>query len=478
MKQLPQYLVATLAAFAATAGATRQTPPATPSQGPLPLAQRVDNVIARQMADRRIPGLSLGVIKDGQLTIAKGYGDATLEWKQPATADTVYLLASMTKQFTATAIMMLAGEGKVGLDDAIGKYVDAPPQWIGITVRQLLTHTAGLKDRFETTADGRMYLDYTTRQMFEAAARTPVDFAPGTKWQYSDQGYFLLGMVIEKASGQSYGAFLKERVFEPAGMTSTTLHNWNLVVPQRADGYSLLGTTVIGSRRRYQFSLVPHFGVQSSVRDLAKYDAALASGTLLPVDALQKMWTPATTADGQTANVAGIGYGLGWFLEQFRGHREVYHGGSTGTCLYRLPAEKVSVIVLTNLEQAAGSDPCGIARMVAAMHEPSIMIVAVPPISETDPARAARLRGAIEAFAKGTPDAGDFVSTGFTAVQAAARSQSAGFAALGPMSSFQLIADDRLAAHVVWYRATYAATTLQYRFVLDKDGRIANLQAR
>jgi CubicO group peptidase (beta-lactamase class C family) len=445
---------------------------------PAPIEQRVDNVIARQMAARHIPGLSLGVLREGQLVLSKGYGDATLEWKQPATPDTVYLLASATKQFTAACIMLLAADGKLAFDDPLSRYVDAPAQWTGITIRHLLTHTAGLKDRFEQTADGRMYLDYTIRQMFDAAARTPVDAQPGATWQYSDQGYFLLGMVIEKASGQSYWNFLRERILAPAGMTSTTIHNWNQVVPQRADGYALLGTNVIGSRRRYQFALAPHYGVQSSVRDLAKYDAALSAGTLLPAATLERMWTPARLGSGEPAGFSGIGYGFGWFLEQFRGHHEVYHGGSTGTCLYRLPDDQLSVILLTNLEQASGSDPCGIARMIAAMYVPAIQIVTVPVLADTNPARTAKLRGVIEAFAKGTADAADFAPAQFPALQAAAKSQHAFFEGLGALSSFQLIAEDAWVAPVVWFRAKYKDTIVHYRFSLNGEGRITNIQAR
>jgi CubicO group peptidase (beta-lactamase class C family) len=471
-------LVSNVAVLAALAGALGVSSQQAPDAQAVPIEQRIDALIERQMAVRHIPGLSLGVVRDGQLVLAKGYGDATLEWTQPATPDTVYLLASMTKQFTAAAIMLLVGDGKVGLDDPLAKYVDAPPQWTGITVRHLLTHTAGLKDRFEAGQDGRMYLDYTTKQMFDAAARTPVDASPGARWQYSDQGYFLLGMVVEKASGQSYGTFLRDRIFTPAAMTSTTLHNWNLIVRQRADGYGLIGETLVGSRRRYQFALVPHFGVQSTVRDLAKYDAAISAGTILSASIFEQMSTPARLSDGRPADVAGIGYGFGWFLERFRGHREIHHGGSTGTCLYRLPDDKLTVILLTNLEQASGSDPCGIARMVAATYVPAIAIVSVPPLSDTDAARTSRLRAAIEALAKGTPDPADYNPAQFPALQAAARSQRARFESLGPLSTFELIADDAAGSRVLWYRARYRDSTLHFRFVLNAEDRITNIQSR
>jgi len=476
-----KWIATALVLFSAVAPETTrpQTPGSNAAQGPLPVETRVDNFIARQMEARHIPGLALGVVKNGTLVYAKGYGDATLEWKMPATPDTVFLLASMTKQFTATAVMMLATEGKLKLDDPITAWVTNPPaSWSGITVRHLLTHTAGLKDRFELTADGRMYLDYTTPQMLDAAIHTPSDFAPGTKFQYSDQGYFLLGYIIEKASGDSYAKFLRDRIFGPAGMTSTSLHNWNLIVPNRADEYALLGQTIVGSRRRYQFSIVSHFGVQSTVHDLAKFDAALSAGTLLPLATQQQMWTPGRLKDNSFAETAGTGYGFGWFLDSFNGHHEVFHGGSTGTCLYRFPDDGVSAIVLTNLEQRSGSDPCFIARGVDAQYLTAVAIVAVPAKADRDTVRSARLRAVIESFAKGTIQPSDFTAEAFPVINAAMATQKAALEQLGPIQSFQLISDDTLVSQVVRYRVRYQQATLHYRFVLDKTGKIAALSAR
>ena len=451
---------------------------AQPSSSPQTLEQRVETSVSRAMGIRRIPGLSLGVVKNGALVLAKGFGEATLEWKQPATPDTVYLIASMTKTFTATAVMMLVREGRVALDDEIAKYVEGPPAWSGITIRHLLTHTAGLKDRFEVPPGGRLPMDSNTAQMLEAARATAVDAPPGARWQYSDQGYFLLGLVVEKASAQSYSTFARDRVFTPLGMTSSSLHDWNAIVPQRADGYARFGDAIVGSRRRYQFGLVSHYGVQSTVNDLAKFDAAVAAGTLVPASTLTAMWTPGKLGDGRPIEVAGITYGFGWFLERFRGHRVVYHAGSTGTCLYRLPDDGVSVIVLTNLEQASGSDPCGLAQMVAAHYVPDIAIPDVPAIADPAPARAAKLRAVVDAFAQGKVSADDYTPAALKVIGDAVKVQSASFAKFGPIESFELIADDALVAPVVWYRVRYASAVVQFRFVLDASGKIASLQAR
>ena len=318
-------------AGAAGAGAT----------APVPVEARVDT--HRQRAKwrlRHIPGLSLGVVRDGQLVFAKGYGEANVEWKAPATPETVYLLASLTKQFTATAIMMLVKDGRVALDDPLSKWVTGP-SWAGITIRHLLTHTAGLKDRFEVTTDGRMLLDYSTAQMLEAATRDARRRAtgrevPGTAIRATSCS----ALVVERASGQSL------RRVPPAAHLRAGRHDVDVAArlagdrPRPRRRLLAEGDKLIGSRRRYQFGLVSHYGVQSNVRDLARYDAALSAGTILPAATLNEMWTPGRLSNGKPVELAGIGYGFGWFLERFRGHREVHHGGSTGTCLYRLPDDR------------------------------------------------------------------------------------------------------------------------------------------
>src|SRR5258708_9772941 len=176
-------------------GRAQSTPPTTPPTDD-ELAKRVDGVIERQMQGRHIPGLSLAVVRDGKVIKSQGYGLANLENSVPATPDTVYLLASMTKQFTAMSILMLAEDGKLSIDDPINKYLNEPPDaWKDITIRELLGHTAGLKDRFEedTLIADKWRLAYSTDQLYQAARSRPLDFAPGVGWQYSDQEYFLLG---------------------------------------------------------------------------------------------------------------------------------------------------------------------------------------------------------------------------------------------------------------------------------------------
>ncbi|HEU5237777.1 MAG TPA: serine hydrolase domain-containing protein, partial [Pyrinomonadaceae bacterium] len=183
------------------------------------------------MQKRRIPGLALAVVKDGKVIKAQGYGVANLETEAPVTPETVFELASITKTFTATAIMILVEEGKVNIDDHISKYLEkTPDSWKNITVRHLLTHTSGLPTLGKDFKSMVWTLDVSTAAMYDAARKDTLGFAAGDKWEYSDVGYFLLGMIIEKGSGQRYADFLAKRIFQPAGMTNTSVLNQYKVI--------------------------------------------------------------------------------------------------------------------------------------------------------------------------------------------------------------------------------------------------------
>src|SRR4030095_13396464 len=315
-------------------------------------APTTDEYIQVEMKSRCIPGLALVVIKNGEVVKMNGYGMANLEHDAPVAPDTVFELASVTKQFTATAIMSLVEDGKVKLDDPIIKYLPrSPRKWIGITVRHLLTHTAGLASMDDGFASLPGKMDYTTAELFQSASEDPMSFAPGAKYQYSDVGYFLLGMIIEKASGQRYGDFLAERFFKPLGMTSTSVDDQWAVLKNRAAGYTIRNGQIANIRRVQQVELLSHCGVLSTVRDLAKWDNALGSGKVVKESSLASMWTPVKLNSGRD-----YPYGFGWEFEEIAGHRVITHGGITGTEYTRFPDDKLTVIVLTNLGVNDGSD--------------------------------------------------------------------------------------------------------------------------
>jgi D-alanyl-D-alanine carboxypeptidase len=317
---------------------------------------QIDDYIATQMARLHIPGASLSIIRDGRLIKAQGYGFANLELKAPATKDTVYEIGSNTKQFTAAAIMILVEEGKVRLEDPITKYFpEAPQTWRDITIRHLLRHTSGIQnhvalphwlDVFKTnlsfeTAPTR---DELLRMFFEL----PLEFQPGESWAYDNTGYYLLGIIIEKASGKSYWQFLDERIFRPLGMTATRSTDPRPIVPNRASGYEWKNDHFENRPVLLPAIAFSAGSLLSTVEDMAKWDAALNSEKLLKKSSLDQTWTAAVTKGIARAL---FNYGFGWFVDSYHGHRLVQHSGGTpgfSLVIYRFLDDKLTIIILTN----------------------------------------------------------------------------------------------------------------------------------
>jgi CubicO group peptidase (beta-lactamase class C family) len=363
----------------------------------------VDQYMDAELAKRSIPGAALAVIRGGQIVKMRGYGMANVELGVAVTPDSVFELASVTKQFTATAIMLLVEEGKVRLEDPINTFLPgAPEKWKGITVRHLLTHTGGLPnlaDGFKSLGAGGWRLYYTTEEMFRSAALDPVSFAPGERYQYSDVGYFLLGMIVEMAGGQRYQQFVEQRFFKPLGMTATSVLDQLAIVKNRAAGYTLYEGRLVHIRRHVQFGLASHYGILSSVRDLAKWDAALASGKVVKPSSLEQMWTPVKLNDGST-----YPYGLGWIVDERRGHRLISHGGITGTEYSRYPDDGVVVIVLTNLGAwvgASGINSWGLTDGVAGRYIDGMLISSIRAQPDRDPELLRGLRQMLADLASG-----------------------------------------------------------------------------
>src|SRR5262245_15779675 len=259
-------------------------------------ADSVDDYIKTEMERRQIPGAAVAVAREGKLLKARGYGVANVEHDVPVTPDTVFELASVTKQFTATAIMLLVQEGKLQLDDPITSHLPpAPETWKPITVRHLLTHTAGFPDLatgFQALPAGGPRLFYSTAEMFDAAVKDALSFAPGERWQYSDVGYFVLGMIIERARGQRYREFLEELFLKPPGTTATSVLDHTRIVKHRAAGYTIRNKQLVNIRRVVQVELPSHYGVFSTVKDLVTWDTALAARNVVNPASLAQMWTP------------------------------------------------------------------------------------------------------------------------------------------------------------------------------------------
>lgn len=332
-------------------------------------ADAVDRVVQSEMAKQHIAGLSLAVIKSGKILTARGYGWANLEHRLKANPETVYEIGSITKQFTATAIMMLVEEGKIQLEDPISQYIDATPTaWKDVTIRHLLTHTSGIKSYTELPLFIRMTVFPTTpKEVVKLLAPIALEFKPGEKWKYSNSGFYLLGMIVEKASGKPYARFLQDRIFGPLGMSSTRVNDLKDIIPNRAAGYDWNGKewkNAMAIDMTWPYSAG---AIVSTVQDMAKWDAALYTEKLVKASSLRTMWTPARLNDGSKTN-----YGFGWQLDTVRGHRSMRHtGGIPGfiTQENRYPDDRLTVVVFTNIGQ---SDPEVIAQEVAATFIPDL----------------------------------------------------------------------------------------------------------
>lgn len=328
--------------------------------------RRVDTVVQAEMLRGKVPGAAIAVLRNGHVVFMGAYGTANLELGVPVRTDSVFEMASLTKQFTAAAVLLLAHEGKLGLDDRLTKFVDeAPESWRGITVRQLLSHTAGLEHRFEKSVDGSLLLDYSTAAMLASAKATPTFAAPGERFRYSDQGYFLLGLIIERVQGRSYAEFLSDRFFGPLGMRNTRVQDQSRIVPNRVAGYTIKDGATVNIRRSWQFGLTSHFGVLSSVEDMAKWEQSLWTDQVLPREVREQLWSPVRVFRASEKDGSLLAYGYGWWVISEGGSRFIEHSGFTGTHYLRDEATGIAVLVLTNRDQPSGPGTVEIARRIA-----------------------------------------------------------------------------------------------------------------
>jgi CubicO group peptidase (beta-lactamase class C family) len=279
------------------------------AQVPSGVDTRVDALVREEMNQQRIPGLALGVYIDGRIAKAQGFVTANLEWDVPVRPDTLFQSASIGKQFVATAVMMLVEEGKVGLDDSIQKYFpDSPETWKPITVRNLLTHTSGLgeyESEERTKPNGPFYLrlDFTEEELFKNITVMALDSKPCERWSYRNTNYVLLGMLIQKVTGEFYGDFLQERIFKPLGMMNTRVISESDIIPHRAAGYRF-----DKGELKNQEWVSPTFNSRAdgalylTVLDLEKWDAALYTEKLVRESTKEQMWSPVVCAQGKKYN--------------------------------------------------------------------------------------------------------------------------------------------------------------------------------
>jgi CubicO group peptidase (beta-lactamase class C family) len=307
--------------------------------------------VRTEMQNQHIPGLTLLVSSSGKPIRTEGYGLSNLELKVAAKPETIFQSGSVGKQFTATAVMMLVEAGMVGLEDPLTKYFpEAPASWKHVTVRELLSHTAGFTD-YPKDFDERK--DYTEEELLKIVEAIPLAYPPGTSWSYSNLGYLTLGILIHKVTGQFYGDFLQQRIFRPLEMSTTRIISEADIIPNRSAGYRL-----VNGELKNQDWVSPLLNTTAdgslyfSILDLAKWDAALYTEKLLKRSSLAQMWTVAPLRNGQPNSGH---YGYGWFIESQDGHHLIEHEGQWQgfeTQISRYVDDELTVVVLTNLAEA------------------------------------------------------------------------------------------------------------------------------
>ena len=438
------------------------------------LGPKIDEFVTAEMQRQHVPGVAIAVVKDGKVLKAQGYGFANVEHDVPVTIETTFESGSLGKQFTASGIMLLLEGGKLALADSITKFFpDAPESWKPITLRHLLTHTSGIPDYTDATFDYRK--DYTEDELARMAYALKLEFPAGSRWNYSNTGYVLLGIIIHKVSGQFYGDLLADRVFKPAGMQTTRVISEEDIVPHRAAGYRW----VEGALKNQEW-VAPTLNTTAdgslyfSIRDLLAWDETVSARRILSEESWVQVLTPVRLNSGRT-----YPYGFGWSVTERGGQPLHEHGGSWQgfqTQYSRFLGDKLSVIVLANLAQA---NPALFADGIAGIVNPALARKEPEPIRDTEPHVTARVRQLLEQAREGklSPDDFAYVRAGFfpdSPKRYAAMLQQAGAVRKMELLERGERGDDRLYT----YRVTCEQSTLLAAIAIAPDDRLAQFALR
>jgi CubicO group peptidase (beta-lactamase class C family) len=351
--------------------------------------KQIDALVA-PLVTQGSPGLVVLVKQNGHIVFRKAYGVRDLRSDQPNSPQTNFRLASFTKQFTAMAIMLLVHDGKLHYEDHLTDvFPEFPAYGKNITIRNLLTHTSGLPDyedlmeKEEKSGDRRWSVENSIQDdevltLLEKASAGK--FAPGTSWAYSNSAYVVLGLIVAKKSGLSYGDFLQQRIFAPLHMDRTIVYRKGKnEIAERAYGYSKSGGKFVDTDQNSTSATLGDGGIYSNLDDLAKWDDALESHTLLSEKEMQPALIPVKLANGAEShwpksdepdgdNLAPgkpVSYGFGWFLDPYENHPRMWHAGSTSgfhTVIQRFTADRLTIVILCNRTDL---DPKSISDQIA-----------------------------------------------------------------------------------------------------------------
>lgn len=347
---------------------------------PVVHADTVDTYVRSQMTKEKIPGLSLAVIREGHVVKEAAYGLASVELKAPVTLATKFPLASMTKVFTAAAVLRLVATHRVSLDEPVAQILPKlPASWSAVTIRECLAHTSGLPDVFTDDINGTAIAG-TLGGMFRALSKMPVQ-TPGKQSVYNQTGYVLLGMIIEKVTGMKYERYMESQFFKSLELTDLRFGDAWVIVPDRANLYTVLAITpshlkllvrhgqpVFLSDRVLHYGakffpdyLAPATTLNGSIRELVKWEIELSKGKVVSASTLREMATPYRLRDGKLGT-----FGLGFTIGKMGPYQTVSYEGGAATWRLSIPAKHLTVIVLTNLQGSyPGRLAAGVARLYA-----------------------------------------------------------------------------------------------------------------
>lgn len=336
-------------------------------------AGRADTWIKEQMKTRKIPGLSVAVLQDGRMLFERSYGLANVEFEVPVTPATRFIIASTTKAWAATAVMMLVEQGRVGLDQPIGELLpNLPASWRPVSVRRLLSHTSGLPDVAVSPNTGELLAQSRDSALLLAGAK-PLDFPAGTRWAYNQTNYVLLGMIIDRVTATPFATWMLDHLAKPLGLTSPIFGDSRAVIPSRATQYTRWALAAKGppltldSLRVTSYLYEPWMhmaaGLNTTAGDLARFGDAVRAGRLVATALRDTMWTAITLSDGTAFRFGGTsGMGLGWAVDDAPAGKMAGMSGGAAASLDVFPSRKLTVAVLTNLQ---GSGPEQLSRGVA-----------------------------------------------------------------------------------------------------------------
>ena len=428
----------------------------------------IDKLANETLTKTGVPSASIAVVKDGQVVYVKAYGDARLEPRTAATAEMRYSIGSISKQFTAAAILLLQEQGKLSLDDKVSKFIPDLTRSNEVTIRQLLSHTSGYQDYWPQDYVMPMMLEPVTAQkILDVWARKPLDFDPGTKWQYSNTNYVIAGLIIDKASGMSLLKFLSERVFVPLGMKSVANIDQERLGESDAVGYLRYGLGPLRPAPKEGSGWLFAAGeLAMPASDLVKWDISIINQKVLKPNSYRELET-----EVQLKNGLATRYGLGVSVGTEAGHRAVSHGGEVSGFTAEnvvFPDDGVAVVALSN------QDAAGAASAIAHGIVPMLFSVDDP----TTPQKTEQAKKIFEGLQKGTIDRSLFTSNANAYFsEAALKDFASGLAPLGEIQEFTQTARG-LRGGMVYrnYRARFAQRTLRAWTYEMPDGKLEQYQ--